>query len=179
MKTKISFSILFVLSALLLLPACIDINKEFSEVTDRIISNMGDDYKTEFQFSVGEVGITVSSWFIDFAANEEYVDEMMREISSVQVGVYKRLEGSDRKEAQRTLESIDEEMSSRGWRYLVRNIENDELTTIYISEDPALLLKKMYVVKLHDNELIIVEINGDLKKVISYAVEERHFKVKT
>jgi hypothetical protein len=167
------------LSLLLLLTACIDINKEFSEVTDRIISNMGDDYKTQFQFSVGSAAITVSSWFIDFTANEEYIDDMMREISSVQVGVYSRIRDSDINASYSTLESIDEEMDSRGWKYLVRLIEGDELTAIYISSDPKVMLKKMYVINLHDNELIIVEVNGDLKKVISYAVEERNFKVKT
>ncbi|UCH66715.1 MAG: DUF4252 domain-containing protein, partial [Ignavibacterium sp.] len=179
MKSKISFVILLALSSLLVLPACIDINKEFSEVTNRIISNMGDDYKTQFQFSVGSAAITVSSWFVDFAAREEHVDDMMREISSVQVVVYKRVKGSNRKADNSTLESIDEEMDSRGWNYLVRTIEGDELTAIYVSKDPKVMLKKMYVVNLHDNELIIVEVNGDLKKVISYAVEERHFKVKT
>jgi hypothetical protein len=179
MKSKLSTIILLALSSLLLLPACIDINKEFSEVTDRIIRNMGDDYQTQFQFSIGSAAITVSSWFIDFAAREEYVDDMMREISSVQVGVYNRVEGSDRKAAYSTLESIDEEMGSRGWKYLVRLIEGDELTAIYLSKDPEVMLNKMYVIKLNKDELVIVEVNGDLKKVISYAVEERNFRVKT
>ena len=179
MKAKRTYIILLALSVIILMPGCINVNKEFSEVTDRLISNMGDDYKTEFQFSVGEVGITVSSWIIDFAANEEYIDDMVRELSSVQVGIYNRVEGSDRKAAYSTLESIDEEMGSRGWKYLVRTIEDNELTTIYLSENPDIMLNKMYVIKLTDDELVIVEINGDLKKVISYAVEERHFKVKT
>ena len=179
MKSKISLTILLALSALLLLPGCIDINKQFSEVTDRIISKMGDDYKTQFQFSVGSVGITVSSWFIDFAANEEYIDEMVSELSSVQVGVYNRLESSDRKAAYSTLESINEEMNSQGWKYLVRTIEGDELTVIYLNTNPDVMLKKMYVINVNEDELVIVEINGDLKKVISYAIEERNFKVKT
>ena len=179
MKAKRTYIILLALSVIILMPGCINVNKEFSEVTDRLISNMGDDYKTEFQFSVGEVGITVSSWFIEFAAREEYIDEMMREISSVQVGVYKRLEDSDRKTAQRTLESIDEEMHSRGWKYLVRTIEGDELTVIYLNPNPDIMLEKMYVINVNEDELIIVEVNGDLKKVISYAIEEKNFKIKT
>jgi hypothetical protein len=179
MKSKTGFIILLAISVIILLPGCIDVNKEFSEVTDKIISNMGDDYKTEFQFSVGSVGITVSSWFIDFAAREEYVDDMMRELSSVQVGVYNRVEGSDKKAAYSSLESIDEEMDSRGWKYLVRLIEGDELTAIYTSADPDAMLKQMYVINLNEDELVIVEVYGDLKKIISYAIEERNFKVKT
>ena len=179
MKFKFSIIILIALSSFLLLPACIDINKEFSELTDRIINNMDDDYKTQFQFSVGSTAIEISSWFIDFAANEQYIDEMMSEISSVQVGVYNRVKGPNTKVDYSTLESIDEEMDSKGWKYIVRMIDNDELTAIYVSSDPDSILNNMYIINLNDNELIIVEVNGDLKKVISYAVEERHFKVKT
>jgi len=179
MKAKRTYIILLALSVIILMPGCINVNKEFSEVTDRLISNMGDDYKTEFQFSVGSVGITISSWFIDFAAREEYVDDMMREISSVQVGVYNRVEGSDRKADYRTLESINTEMDSRGWKYIVRFIDGDELTAIYISEKPDVMLKRMYLINMNADELVIVEVNGDLKKVISYAIEEKNFKIKT
>ena len=161
------------------MPGCINVNQEFSEMTDRIISNIGTDYKKEFQFSVGEVGITVSSWFIDFAAREENVDEMMREISSVQVGIYNRVENSDFKADFSTLESIDEEMDSKGWKYIIRSVENDDLTAIYISADPEEMLNKMYLINLSDEELVIVEVTGDLKKVISYAIEEKNFKIKT
>lgn len=36
----------------------------------------------------------------------------------------------------------------------------------------------MYVINLSDEELVIIEMNGDLKKVISYAIEEKEFKLK-
>ena len=35
----------------------------------------------------------------------------------------------------------------------------------------------MYIINLSDEELVIIEVNGDLKKVISYAIEERNFHV--
>ena len=63
MKSKKSLTILLALSALLLLPACIDINKQFSEVTDRIISKMGDDYKTYSSFvakSMNQLDISIA-----------------------------------------------------------------------------------------------------------------------
>jgi len=164
---------------LIFLSGCIGVNRQFSEVKDKIMGQLGNDYKTEFQFSVGAAAITVSSWFVDLAAEEEYVDEMIREISSVQVGVYKRIEGSDTKADFNTLRAIDEEMNSKGWKYIVRSVERDELTAIYINSNPEELLKKMYVINLSDEELVIIEVNGDLKNVISYAIEEKNFKVKT
>jgi len=177
MKISRKFIYLITFPLLILLTGCIGVNKQFGEVKDKIMGELGNDYKTEFQFSVGSAAITVSSWFVDLAADEEYIDEMMREISSVQVGVYNQIEGSDAKADFNTLKSIDKEMSSKGWKYIVRTIDNDELTAIYISADLEEMLNSIYVINLSDKELVIIEVNGDLKKVISYAIEERNFQV--
>ena len=161
---------------LILFTGCIGVNRQFGEIKDKIMGDLGNDYKTEFQFSVGSTAITVSSWFVDLAANEEYIDDMMREISSVQVGVYHKVEGSYAKANFSTLQSIDEEMNNNGWKYIVRSVDVNELTVIYLSDDPEEILNKMYIINLSDEELIIIEVNGDLKKVISYAIEERKFQ---
>ncbi len=163
---------------LILLTGCIGVNRQFSEVNDKIMGELGNDYKTEFQFSVGSAAITISSWFVDLAADQDYIDDMMREISSVQVGVYNKVTGSDAKADFSTLQSIDEEMHNKGWKYIVRSVEGNELTAIYLSDDPEEILNKMYVINLSDEELVIVEVNGDLRKVISYAIEEKEFDIK-
>ncbi len=176
MKMK-SITLMVSVSLLILfLNGCLGVNSQFSEVKDKIMGGLGNDYKTEFQFSVGSTAITVSSWFVDLAANEEYIDDMIREISSVQVGVYHKVEGSNAKANFSTLQSIEEEMNNNGWKYIVRSIDNEELTAIYLSDDPEEILNRMYVINLSDEELVIVEVNGDLKKVISYAIEERNFQ---
>ncbi len=163
---------------LILLTGCIGVNRQFSEVKDKIMGELGNDYKTEFQFSVGSAAITISSWFVDLAADQDYIDEMMREISNVQVGVYNKVEGSDAKADLGTLQSIDEEMHKKGWKYIVRSVDGNEVTAIYLSDDPDERLNKRYVINLSDEELVIIEINGDLKKVITYAIEERKFNLK-
>ena len=175
---NISRTFIYILSffLLILLTGCIGVNKQFSEVKDKIMGELDNDYKTEFQFSVGSSAITISSWFVDLAADEEYIDEMMREISSVQVGVYNRVESSDAKANFGTLQSIDEEMYNKGWKYIVRSVDNKELTAIYLSDDPEEILNTMYIINLSDEKLVIIEVNGDLKKVISYAIEDRNFR---
>lgn len=178
MKIKSITLIISVSLLLFFLNGCIGVNRQFSEVKDRIMRGLGDDYKTEFQFSVGSAAITISSWFVDLAADQEYADDMLREISSVQVGVYNKVEGSDAKADFGTLQSIDEEMHNNGWKYIVRSVDGNELTAIYLSDDPEEILNKMYIINLSDEELVIIEVNGDLKKVISYAIEEKKFDVK-
>ena len=176
MNTFKTFIYILSFFLLILLTGCIGVNRQFSEVKDKIMGELDNDYKTEFQFSVGSSAITISSWFVDLAADEEYIDEMMREISSVQVGVYNRVESSDAKANFGTLRSIDEEMHNKGWEYIVRSADNEELTAIYLSADPEEMLNKMYIINLSDEKLVIIEVNGDLKKVISYAIEDRNFR---
>jgi hypothetical protein len=168
----------FLLPLFFLLTGCIGVNRHFSEVKDKILGELGNEYKTEFQFSVGSAAIHISSWFVDLAADQEYMDDMLREISSVQVGVYNKVYGSDTEANFSMLESIDEEMYNKGWKYIVRSVERDELTAIYINSDPEELFHKMYIISLDNKDLVIVEINGDLKKVLSYAIEEQSFNLK-
>ncbi len=178
MKTKSIILLIAISLFLVTLTGCIGVNRQFNEVKNKIMGELGEDYKTEFQFSVGPALIHVSSLFVDLAADEEYIDDMLREISSVQVGIYNRIEGARYKADFSILNSIDKEMSKNGWKYIVRTIERDELTSIYISADPEELLQKMYVININDEELVIVEVNGDLRKVISYVIEEKSFNLK-
>lgn len=175
-KTSRIFRFIITFFLLILFTGCIGVNRQFGEIKDKILRDLGNDYKTEFQFSLGSAAITISSWFVDLAAKEEYIDDMIREISSVQVGVYNKVESSDARADFSTLKSIDKEMNSKGWKYIVRSVEGNELTAIYLSDDPEEILNKMYVINLSDEKLVIVEVNGDLKKVISYAIEERNFQ---
>jgi hypothetical protein len=168
----------FIIPVLLLLTGCIGVNRQFSEVKNKILGKFGNDYKTEFQFSVGSAAINISSMVVGLADDHEYVDNMMREISSVQIGVYNRIEKSNARADFSMLQSIDDEMSGNGLKYIVRSIQNDELTAIYINNDPGESLSKMFIINLHDDELVMVEVNGDLKQVIAYAIEERSFQIK-
>ena len=161
----------------LFLTGCIGVNRQFSQVKDKILGELGSDYKTEFQFSVGPALIHVSSWLVDMSTDEEYVDDMVREISSVQIGVYDRIEKNKGKANFSTLVAVDEHMKSNGWKYIVRSADGDELTAVYLSSDPEEILKKMYVINLEDEKLVIVEVNGNLQKVISYALKEKKFKI--
>ena len=167
-----------IIPALLLLTGCIGVNRQFSEVKDKIMGQFGDDFRTEFQFSVGPALINISSLVVGLEGSHEYIDDMMREISSVQVGIYNKIQNSNAKADFTILQSIDEEMSGNGLKYIVRTVQDDELTAIYVNNNPEETLHKMYVVNLKDDKLVIVEVNGDLKQVIAYAIEEQNFQIR-
>lgn len=173
MKTKH-----LIISILLLLTGCIGVNRQFSEVKEKILEHFGNEFKTEFQFSVGSAAINISSVFVGLAPDHKYVDNMMREISNVQVGVYNRIVKSNSKPDYSLLQLLDKEMSMNGLKHIVRAIDTNEMTAIYVNADPGTVLQKMYVINLQDDELVIVEVTGDLKQVIAYAIEEKNFNWK-
>lgn len=174
MKMKTNSPLFYILFASLFLLSigCVEINEEFSEVRDEIISQLDNDYRSEFQFSIGSVGITVSSWFVDFAANEEFIDDMMRDISGVQLGVYERIKGSSTADFG-ILQKIEDEMLNYGWKSLVRSVDGNEANAVYLRSDPEELLQRIFVVSLTDDELVLVEVEGDLKEIIATVIKEK------
>ncbi len=174
-KLLLIISIIFIL---LSFSGCVGITGEFGELRNKIIERFGDNYESEFQISFGSVEVTISSWFIDFAANEDKVDEMIREIDNVQFGVYQKIKNSGTSPTYKSLISIENEMKSNGWKPIVRSVDNGELNAVFVRSNPKEILNRIYVISYSDEELVLIEVEGDLKKVISYAIEKKEFDIK-
>ena len=173
MKTKFIF--LPILFLPFFLNGCIGINDEFEEIRDEVINKFGGEYKSEIQFSIGSVGISVSSWFADIAADEDLAADILDDVSSVQVGIYKKLRGTTSRDIN-TLRDIENKMSQSGWISIVKSSENGELTAVYIRKNHAEKLDRMFVISLDDDELVLVDVEGDLKEVIATAIREKGIK---
>lgn len=170
MKTKIFLVSILLLP--LLLNGCLGINEEFEGVRDVVFLSIGNDYKSEFQFSVGSIGITVSSWVVDASTDDDFPSEIMNDISSVQVGVYKKLQGTTSPNFQTLLE-IEPEMQASGWKSILRTYTNNEITGIYVRNDKGEQLNRLFVISLEDDELVLVEVEGDLNEAIATVIREK------
>jgi len=174
MKTK--FHILLLTLIPLLLNGCIDVNEEFSSVRDLVIMNIGNDYKSEFQYSIGSVGITVSSWVIDTAEDTELPSEILDDVSSVQIGVYKKLKGVASYNIS-TLNEIESSMQKRGWKSILRSSTSNELTGIYVRKNQREILDRLFVINFDHDELVLIEVEGNLKEAISTVIREKGMKI--
>jgi len=170
MKTKIFFIPLLLLP--LLLNGCLGINEEFEDVRDLVILSIGNDYKSEFQFSVGSVGITVSSWVVNASTDDDLPSEIMDDVSSVQVGVYKKLQGTSSPNFQ-TLQEIEPDMQASGWKSIVKTCNKEELAAVYIRKDSGEILDRLFVISFEDDELVLVEVEGDLNEAIANVIREK------
>jgi hypothetical protein len=174
MKNKII--LLPILFLPLFLSGCIGINEEFAEIRNEVLDNLDDEFRSEYQFSVGSVGITVSSWFVDAAAEEDLAGDILDDVSSVQVGVYKKIRSAKSPDIT-TLRELEDEMIQKGWKSIVKNCEGDELSGIYIRSNPNETLDRLFVISLNNEELTLVEIEGDLKEVISTVIREKGMNI--
>ena len=174
MKIKILFLPILLLP--LFLNGCIEINEEFAEIRNEVIRNFGGDFKSEVQFSIGSAGITVSTWFVDAAAEDDIAAEILDDVSSVQVGVYKKLKRTDKPDMN-TLRDIESKMSTSGWKSIVKSCDKEELAAVYVRKDSGEILDRLFVISLEDDELVLVEVEGDLKEAISTVIREKGMKI--
>ena len=170
MKTRLYFLPILLLPVFL--NGCIGVNEEFADIRNEVINNFGGEYKSEVQFSIGSVGITVSSWLVDAAAEEDIAADILKDVSSVQVGVYKKLRGNDSPDMN-TLREIESKMSESGWKSIVKTCNNNELAAVYVRKNPVEALDRLFVISLDKDELVLVEVEGDLKEAISTAIREK------
>src|SRR5690554_1816988 len=169
------FLLIISLSASFLLTGCIGVNSSFREMSTGIINKFGNEYHKEVEVSVGSFMITFASWVVDFSQEDEIVDDLMRQVSNVQVGVYSMIEEkSDKKK--NIFNKINKEMLSKGWKHIIKSYNDDEMTIVYISTEPEMLFKKMFVITHDSEQLVLVEIEGKLDKLIALAIQDKRFE---
>jgi len=169
---------LFFLSCILLFTfnGCIDVNEEFVNVRNKVIENFGDDYKSEVQFSLGSVEITVSSWIVDASVNDKLASDILDDVSSVQVGVYHKLKGSSAPDIF-TLRDIKNNMQEIGWKSIVKSSEDNDLSAVYVRKNPSEILNRLFIINYDGEELVLVEIEGDLKEAVSSVIRKKGMKI--
>ncbi|GJQ63054.1 MAG: hypothetical protein SCALA702_21070 [Melioribacteraceae bacterium] len=179
MKNKKYLTVILLGVMLVTLSGCIGVNRNFKQVRSHVLSNVEGSFKKEAEFRVGKGLITLAGMFVSFAENETEVDVkgILRNLDRVQVGIYKN-RNSERIDFSRAgLVSLCEIMEDRGMYYIVRSIDNDELTGVFLHDNDTDEIRDMYVVHFDQRELVIVEIKGDLDDIIAIALQEANHRI--
>ena len=177
MKSLLKILPLFI-AVLFISSGCINVNRNFKETSGKLINKFGNDYHREVELSAGPFLINMASWVVNFSEDDEIIDDLMRQVSNVQVGVY-TLTKDRGKEKMSVMEKINSEMQARGWQYIVRSYSNNELTAVFVSKNPDMLFKKMFVITHDSEQLVLIEIEGKLDRLIELAIKDKKFKFNT
>jgi hypothetical protein len=168
---KIKFVLGIILVALLS-TGCIGVDRGFRSIRDYVLDPANNQFEKEFEFSFGTVSVTMAELALKFTDVEEPIDEILSEISNVQVGIYKN--NSDVK-INPTIEEakyLTNKMKKAGWDCIVRSVDRNEMTAVFVkSQDDE--LNRLFVISVNNDEVVLAEILGNLHKVIEIAIREK------
>ncbi|NOZ61137.1 MAG: DUF4252 domain-containing protein [Calditrichaeota bacterium] len=175
MKSNLRLKIVILaFSAASLFSGCVMVDRDFRLTRNEIFSSFSDmDLNTEVQFQIGAELITLGRIAIAFTDIEPDVREMLQEIHSLQVGVY-QIENS-KTNLPRIPTNIEQRLKQRGYSAIVKVKDRDENVWIF-TRIHRHRLRAMYVISLDREELVLIEMEGRLGKLIEKAVRDRGFK---
>ena len=151
---------------------CLGVNGEFRTVRNHVLSNIEIDVNRNIELSIGPALISFASLFVSFAETDEPVDEMLRQIKRVQVGVYDIKEVFSEKLSSSVITELTDLMSEKGWQYIVKSRDRNEIATVFVRSEEVDELSEMFVVAVSDQEVVFVHIEGELEDLIEIAVRE-------
>ncbi len=163
--------ILLLLSGILLICTGCITSTEFNCVENMIKEQINPArIKTNFKFSFGPVSLSTARTFINIADNEKEVDTYLKEITSVQLGIYE-IHSTERSHQLNIPGDIKNNFNKLGWEMFVNAKNNNEHVNLYYRQIND-VIGSMYVVVLERHEMIIVEVRGRLDKIIEAAIRE-------
>lgn len=172
-QKKIKF-IMGILLVALLSTGCIGVDRGFRSIRDYVLDSSNNQFEKEFEFSFGSVSITMAELVMNFADVEEPIDEILSEISSVQVGVYNNNSEAKIKPSFEEAKFLTNKMKKAGWDCIVRSVDRNEMVTIFVKAHGD-ELNQLYVISVNNDEVVLAEVLGNLHKVIEIAIRERGF----
>ena len=172
MKTKFFVPVILLLSASAFM-GCIGVDSNFREVRSMVMSSTNEKFNKDIEFSVGPVGISLAKLIVKLNDDDEDASVILNNISEVQIGVYKK-RYSGKHYDYSFFRDIDNKMKEADWHFVVRHVEGNELTGIYVkyNDDD---INKLYVINIEDKELSIVRVKGNLENILTYAIKDKGF----
>ncbi|MFA8343402.1 MAG: DUF4252 domain-containing protein [Rhodothermaceae bacterium] len=169
-NAKKSYLLLFVIITIGL-TGCFDVNREFREIRNDVRDAIDCRLKKDTEFRAGSGLIGLAQSFISFSddTDAEEANEILDEINSVQVGVYKNK--SRKFNPEHALDDVEETLSDKDWEMLIRKNSRREYTLVMVQMDDD-IYEKMLVIDFNRSELVICEITGDLEKIVEKTIEE-------
>lgn len=170
MKIKNIKIITVAIFLLLFVTGCINVNSKFKEIRNNVLSNFDNSYKINVEFALGPSTINMASAFVNFDKEAEGQDVglMLRQVNRIQMGVYER-SGNASFEAYQN-NNLKNLLEEDDWYRIIINKEFTSVSEIFVKENSEGRLKQMLVVNAETDQMIIMELSGDLDELIAVAV---------
>jgi len=177
MKIRIVNVILILCLISLLLPGCVFVSRDFRLTRDSILDEIGNvETETEVQLQIGSGLLSLSRMIVSVADHSTEGDmavDYLRDVRNVQVGVYK-LTDYNRDRPLIIPPRIAKKLSKKGYEAMVKVKEHNSATWV-MTKMYRRRLTSLYVIALDRDELVLVEVEGKLGRLIEKAVRDHGF----
>ncbi len=153
---------------------CIGVDNDFREVKSLVMNSTNEKYYKDVEFSVGPLGLSLARLIVKLNDDDEEAEIILNNISEVQIGVYKKSNLDYKHYDYSFFKDIDNKLREENWHFIVKHVERNELTGIYVKyqdED----INKLYVINIENDKLSLVRVEGNLENIITYAIKDKGF----
>lgn len=174
MKSRYLTIILIFGLLVFLLPGCVFISRDFRMTRNEILKEIGDvDIDTEVQLQIGPGLLSIGKMVASCTEIDDEAKEYLRDIHNVQVGVYKLR--NVKKSRISIPKRIAKRLERKGYEPMVKVKERNEATWV-MTKMKGNKLRSLYVIALDREELVLVEVEGRLGKIVEKAIQEHGIK---
>ncbi len=129
--------------------------------------------KTKFKFAFGPISLSTARSIVNFTKDGEEASKYLKEIQRVQVGVYEVHE-AERASQLRIPRKVEQKLEKLGWEIFIRIKEKDEHVNLFYKQISK-HVSGLYMIVLEADEMVIVEVLGNLEQIIEQAIQEHGF----
>lgn len=154
------------------LSGCIGVNKGFRDMRTHILDNLEGDFHKVMEFSVGPSTLFLAGFLTKLADTEEDVHGIINQLSRVQVSIFENRTGDSFRASFKVMKSLSERMKEKGWKYIVRTVDGNEMVGVFIPALNQERLSQIFVVAITEEEMVITEVLGDLENIVEIAIRD-------
>jgi hypothetical protein len=174
MKTEYFLILLIVILSSSVFTGCIGVDDDFRDVKTLVMNSTNEKYYKDVEFAVGPLGLSFARLIVNINDDDEEAKIILSNISEVQIGVYKKSNMDYKHYDYSFFKDIDNKLKEQNWHFIVKHVERNELTGIYVKyqdED----INKLYVINIEDDKLSLVRVEGNLENILTYAIKDKGF----
>ncbi|MCK5086623.1 MAG: DUF4252 domain-containing protein [Melioribacteraceae bacterium] len=175
MKFKRLLSILLLLTVSISLTGCFGVRRSFKNMRTYVFENTNIEYEKQIEFRVGAGGLMLAGMFVKLADTDEPIDKLLGQISDVQIGIYENEKNVEFNADYKSLKNITNIMERAGWEFIVRSVNRDELTAVFVKQNNE-RINQLYIIAVTNEEMVLVEVHGNIDELVAIAIREKGLK---
>jgi hypothetical protein len=129
--------------------------------------------KTKFKFAFGPISLSTARFIANFTHDGQEASKYLKEIQRVQVGVYE-IHETEKSSQLRIPRKVEQKLEKLGWEMFIRVKEKDKHVNLFYKQINK-HVSGLYVIVLEADEMVIVEVLGNLEQIIEQAIQEHGF----